>query len=942
MIRGTASAMLLLLTWGQGLAAGRAAEAVDIPRLVRELGSPEFSVRRRASRLLWEQGRAAEEALQRAAVSEDREVRLRAERILSDFRYGILPRAPDEVIRLLRRFRDGDGNQRLAALQALAEQGEFDRVAQLIQLESSAEVRRQMLVYLMQNPRAVDHFLELERLEQLIAMVGADQERAWRRTILAQLLFSEAMIRRLSAGGRLDVLMRVLQEEESAEVRREMLSRLFQNPRALASLVEANQLDFVRELIVKEPQQAMRGQWIQRLLSIPEAVQQLVREDRFVEFMRFAGENVDEEVRSRMLQQALGHPQTVQALLNQRGLDGLLALAELEDQPVARGRLLASLTTSQGLRETLPDQAHRDLLLDLAEQQEEPAARNEYLKSMVASGSGFALFQSPQSRERIWELIQEESVAGDPEVADWRGEAIARLLATSAAVEVLSDAQRVSWLLGFLRDQALPNQRLQIMERLLMNHRFQELVTGDSHFEAVLELVQGLPDHKRGGLLGRLISARAVQRMAEANELERVVALASQEPESAARRAYLQRLFRDQAAMKLLLDAGLEDALWKLVQAETDPREHAILRGDFYSTSAAVQQLQTREQRKTLVDFAEQQDFPARREYLTRLLRNHRATSLLIDEGHYRALYSLAGSDPDADRRSTLLSLFYGHSRVLEALAADQQIGEVLEFAVEHLEGNPLGQFLHQICQQEAAVAALIDQGQLDTLLLLVRQLEENHFYNHLLRTLMASPPFVRHFAEQGEMGQLYGWIAGVSQDRRYQIWEGLLQRADNVSAILAQDGLDDLADHVRTEDRPERRGMLLGRLLNQPALVEHLVAAERTEWLLDVARREPHEPTREQLLMHLLNRPATIQALKDASQLPALYRLCREQTVAATRHRLLIKLLESEPAVQALAADGRLRPAIEELLEDGLPGASQPEDEDPTRQRLLQLLDEY
>ena len=941
MIRGIASTLLLLLTWGQLIAASPAGEAFELPRLIRELGSADFSVRRRASRLLWEQGLAAESALQRAAASEDREVRFRAERILSDFRYGILPQVPDEVIRLLRRFRDGDGNQRLAALQSLAELGEFDRVSLLIQEEPAAEVRRQMLVYLMQNPRAVDHFLELERLEQLIAMVGADQERAWRRTILAQLLFSEAMIRRLSGGGRLDVLMRVLAGEESAEVRREMLSRLFQNPRALTSLVEENQLDFVRELIVKEPQQAMRSQWIQRLLSIPEAVQQLVREEGLVDFLRFARENVDEELRSRLLQQALVHAETVRTILDQRGLPGLLALAELEVEPVVRGRLLASLATSPGLQEVLEDESQRTLVLDLADQQEEPSAQNEYLKTVITSRLGFSLLQSTASRERIWGMIQAEREAGDLEAADWRGEAISRLLATSGAVEVLGDAEQVHWLLNFLREQALPNQRLAITERLLMNHRLQELVAGEPHFEALLQVVQNLPDHKRGELLGRLISAQAVQRLAEAGELSRVVALAEEEPESAVRRAYLQRLFRDQAAMKLILDAEGDGPLWKLVQAETDPQQHAILRGDFYSTPVAVQQLQARQQLETLVEFAEQQAFPARHEYLIRLFRNHLATRLLIDEGYYRSLYALLDGAP-GNQRTTLLTAFYVHSRVLEELAHDRQIGEILEFAIQDLDGNALRQFLQQICQQEPAVEALIEQGQLDTLLSLVRQLDENHFPIHVLRTLLASPPLVRHFARQGEMGQLYAWIAGVSQDQRYQLWEGLLQRAENVQAIVAEDGLDDLTDQVRAEDRPERRGMLLGRLLNQPVLVEHLVAEQRTEWLLKVARHEPHDPTREQLLMHLLSRPGTIQALVDASQLADLYRLCREQLVAASRYRLVNKLLESDVAVEQLAAEDLLRPAVEAVWEDSPAGEEPADEQDPHRRRLRQLLEKY
>ena len=83
---------------------------------------------------------------------------------------------PADVIATIRQFRDGTSEQRLSALQRLADRDRFEAIQRLIRLEADAEVRRQLLVYLMQNPRAVERFFDPDRLEQLVESVGADRD----------------------------------------------------------------------------------------------------------------------------------------------------------------------------------------------------------------------------------------------------------------------------------------------------------------------------------------------------------------------------------------------------------------------------------------------------------------------------------------------------------------------------------------------------------------------------------------------------------------------------------------------------------------------------------------------------------------------------------------------------------------------------------------------
>jgi tetratricopeptide (TPR) repeat protein len=78
--------------------------------LVADLGDPVFGVREKAQRELWQRGKAAVPALERAAKGSDPEAARRAKELLDKFAWGILPDASPEVLKLVREFRSGDPN----------------------------------------------------------------------------------------------------------------------------------------------------------------------------------------------------------------------------------------------------------------------------------------------------------------------------------------------------------------------------------------------------------------------------------------------------------------------------------------------------------------------------------------------------------------------------------------------------------------------------------------------------------------------------------------------------------------------------------------------------------------------------------------------------------------------------------------------------------------
>ncbi len=110
--------------------AAPAARAADPPKpaptpeeLVRDLGSPVFAARDRATRELWKLGEKARPALVEAANSPDAEVARRAKEILEKFDWGVFPDTPADVLQHIREFRSNIPEKQLAAVAALLKLG---------------------------------------------------------------------------------------------------------------------------------------------------------------------------------------------------------------------------------------------------------------------------------------------------------------------------------------------------------------------------------------------------------------------------------------------------------------------------------------------------------------------------------------------------------------------------------------------------------------------------------------------------------------------------------------------------------------------------------------------------------------------------------------------------------------------------------------------------
>lgn len=111
--------------------------------LVKDLGSPVYVVRERASRELWAMGAKAADALRAGSRSDDPEVSRRSREILAKFDAGIFPNTPPDVLKLIKDFRTGTPEKQHPAVTALVRLGAkgVPALRSLLVQEQPAETR---------------------------------------------------------------------------------------------------------------------------------------------------------------------------------------------------------------------------------------------------------------------------------------------------------------------------------------------------------------------------------------------------------------------------------------------------------------------------------------------------------------------------------------------------------------------------------------------------------------------------------------------------------------------------------------------------------------------------------------------------------------------------------------------------------------------------------
>lgn len=115
----------------------------EIVKAIKDLGDRSFPVRQKASAFLRKAGEPAEQYLQDALKDPDIERKRRAREILEEFKWGIYPSTPKEIVELVNQYRSGNASSRPNTFTALLKKTpRCVVIRKLIQAEETPDVKK--------------------------------------------------------------------------------------------------------------------------------------------------------------------------------------------------------------------------------------------------------------------------------------------------------------------------------------------------------------------------------------------------------------------------------------------------------------------------------------------------------------------------------------------------------------------------------------------------------------------------------------------------------------------------------------------------------------------------------------------------------------------------------------------------------------------------------
>lgn len=867
----------------------------DIRIAVKKLGSRDFNTRDEASKSLWRHGIKARSALERALKSTDGETRLRARKLLRDFDYGILPTATEEMRTLIRQFRDGTPNNKQQAFQRLLDKGKFKAIERLIRLEKEPDFRRGLLNQLVQHPKAVDGFLELDRIETLIDAVAADQNADWRKMVSRQLMFAPKVLEHLAEKKQLAGVLKLIKEEKEAALRNQMMRQLFTSQATVALVIEQKQLNLLFDVLKAEPDKAARGQLLSILIANNVVAQKLVELGKISEITKFAEEHVSAEARHLVFQRLLQSPVIAQSLLKDGGVDGMIKFVSREKDAATRGKLMAAALASSAIRNQMRGRAFADLIAKVTKLEKEAAGRREFLQSLLSSNNLMYSLNDIDSLRVLWKLVRAEDDRA------WQAKTIPMLMRSYRAYTLLADKKEATWVFELLQDKAAAPVRYELLSLLVNNQQTVGVLVGQGRFDAMLAMVKEQSDANRPQILTNLLANPAVaQELIAKKKLDSLITLVREEKHAPARDAALQGIFRNHTAMASLIQAGKYETLHKLADETEPPQQRGLVLGDFVNGNGVLDQIAKRDSLDLLLKYCKMENEGGRKQFRGRMFQNQNAINLLMGKGHFDDLLAMAKEDK-GDFLDELLAV----AKVVDHLLANKEFKPVLEFAVKTGNDNSRRSLVQRLMSNQEVVKKLIAAERFEPVFALVKAEPDPNQRASLLSPVLSSPDVLRYFAKNDKLGSVFDLIAQEQNpNTRNQILYYLTSRTESVAVFVEHDKLDAILDAIKKYAEPTQRNGLLVRVLVNPKTLQKLKADKRVGLLLSFALHKENVQATHTYTYSLLSNDAALTVLLAEGYFNQVLALGREQP-DERRGQVLGILLRSQAVAQHLQKAG-------------------------------------
>lgn len=793
--------------------------------------------------------------------------------------------------------------QNFAVIQYLQKQGQLSTLVEFAEAQDTAEARRAFLPSLF-NSSALSLLLKAGYYDQLLAYV--DQHSAQDSTLVVSFYTNHTVIERLIEAdeiAELSVRIKSLDQRGRAS----FLRRLASNREALLSLVAAGHVDNLLSLFRMEDDSNQRGFYLSSLLGSTEVTTSLAAQDELKTVLAAIAAERDPGVRDPILTSLISNHDTLRIWIEAGFLDPLVDLVDDDEDPRRRSQLWGRLAGNAAALGQWEKEQRLASLLTVADSFGRGPTSVEARRSFESM-----LFNNRSAMQKLLEAGLYDPllrIATRESDANHRTRLLQLLVQNPATTNYLLSRNRLPELLVTARDEPDERVRQDYLERLIGNPTaVTGLIDGGLYDEIAEAILAGKDARQRAALYGRLVQQpRAAQHLDAEGHIEVLLEFAEEQPTAEIRNAFLQPIF-DSQLLTMLIERGHYGRLHRFLDDDVPSRDGLV--ASFYANRRVVDRLIDEKQIDLLLARANAIDTEARYQLLQRLMSRKDVLTEFVRGGQYDELAALVTSEPNPARRGSLGGMLWRSAPVVQQLAAQEQLGGVLEILRNEQDAQARRLMLQHVVGG-GAIDVWIGADLLDPLIELIQQDQDAYQKAELLTRLVTGGNVLQHWAAKQQLPKVlaladsFGAVPASAEARRRYLMRAIGDHKI-VAQMLHAGMYEKLVEVVASETDANARAMLLRSLMTNHATVRYLISRERLPELISLARSAPDEQYRRAYVSSLLN-PAALDWLVDAGHYKHVEDLVLETEDALQRATLFGQLVQRHRVIEHLDEQKRL-----------------------------------
>lgn len=812
---------------------------------------------------------------------------------------------------------DQDENWRRSATIALkfapkmierhAEKGELDTLLTLIHEEGEPARRTNMVQLVFRSSTTVAKLIEEKQLPFIFDVLRAEPDKKVRGTMLSGVASSSAVGQAIVATEQLDTVLTFIEKEVHVDTRHVVLGRFLQSQPIVQAVMQDGGLDSLLKLVAREKDAGSRGRLLASILS-SSAFRNSANRNQLAEVVvELAKKQSDPKARREFLRALLENYTVVYALSSGNKLKPLWDLIKNDEDDSWKPEAVALLFRTHYAYRLLQEKEEATWVLKLIRETKTQATREQLLGVLLGN------YQAHESLLKEGHFDTLLALAVDLPQAS-RGRILGGFLSSRAVAQHLMAQKRMELFIELPRDEEDPPTRQAYLQGIFRNYTAMPELIKAGHYKAFRDLIDRETDVvRRVSLFGYFLAGRdVVTEVEKQGDIPRVLEYAALDNQ-AAKKQFLNQLFRNQLAMGLLVDKGHYEKLASIAKENDSEFMDELL-----SVPKVIEHLVANEQVHVLFDFATKRaDDNARRNMVRAIIYNQQLMKKLLDAGQFEGVFALVRSEKDPNWRGSLLGPALSSPELLRHLVIAKKLASVFELISKEPEERVRHQVLSQLAGRSDAVAILVEHGHLERLLQLVKGQTTGRTRGDLLGRVVTSQKTLEYIAGEGKQTLLLS----LAQDQDQESAAAFATRMFNNSravALLVDDGHYDVLFRLATgAENPTIVASRISRLFANSKALQQLIARQELGGLIKLAKDVEDASARRTYLASFCQNEAIVEQLITQDLFDDLLAICRSDPDATIQRRNLATLLFSGKAMDELSKLGQLKAILKDAIED-------------------------